>query len=320
MAGTQDQAEHFRAAGAGGVHLPHLAPAAHHHHPVGDREHVLEIVADDDHRDAALADAADQLQGIARLLRAEGGGGFVHHQDLQIRIQDRPGDGHRLALAAGQAVGGRIEVLELDAGILAQDPLRLRPHGAVVEQAEAEAVMHPLAAEEHVGRGRELVDQPEILVEGVDPGAYGIPPAGDLPPHAIDPDLAAVRLVDAGQDLDQGGLAGPVVADDGEHLAVPQVQIDLGDRQQPAERLADPVHGKEGWSVGQQALPRNALRGVHPRGPHDIPCPQGPPRLVGDASGSRHRRQIRIKSGPGRCAGRGRQRRGRRRPPPRIPR
>ena len=43
--------------------------------------------------------------------------------------------------------------------------------------------------------------------------------AGEADRLAVESHLAGVRLVDAGDDLHQRGLARPVLADDGEHLA-----------------------------------------------------------------------------------------------------
>jgi hypothetical protein len=64
-----DQAEDVAVAGLGGRHGAGVPPAAHHHHPLGDREHVLEV--DQDHGDALRTQAADQGQRVARLLRPE---------------------------------------------------------------------------------------------------------------------------------------------------------------------------------------------------------------------------------------------------------
>ena len=46
--------------------------------------------------------------------------------------------------------------------------------------------------------------------------------------RAIDEDLALVGLVQAGHDLDEGGLAGAVLAHQGMHLAGAHVEADVG--------------------------------------------------------------------------------------------
>ena len=45
--------------------------------------------------------------------------------------------------------------------------------------------------------------------------------------------------MDAGEDLDEGGLAGAVVADEGDHLAGVDPEVDVGERLDGAEALAD---------------------------------------------------------------------------------
>ena len=62
-------------------------------------------------------------------------------------------------------------------------------------------------------------------------------------------DLAGVGDQRAGQALDQGGLAGAVVADDGEHLARVQVEVDAVETDDPAEGLDQPARGSTGASA-----------------------------------------------------------------------
>ena len=52
--------------------------------------------------------------------------------------------------------------------------------------------------------------------------------------------LAAVGVVDAGDDLDQRRLAGAVVADDGMHLTAAQLEARIGEGDDLAEMLLDP--------------------------------------------------------------------------------
>ena len=54
---------------------------------------------------------------------------------------------------------------------------------------------------------------------------------------AAQADLAGVRAVHAGQDLDQGRLAGTVLAQQRVHLAGPDVEIDIVERQRAGEPL-----------------------------------------------------------------------------------
>ena len=84
-------------------------------------------------------------------------------------------------------------------------------------------------------------------------------PEGDL--LAGHEDAAGVGLVEAAEDLDQGRLAGAVVADQPEHLAPVQVQVDVGQGGDPAEALDD-VLDPEGLAGGggHEILPARRSR------------------------------------------------------------
>src|SRR5919109_1230489 len=76
---------------------------------------------------------------------------------------------------------------------------------------------------------------------------------------AVDVDPAGVGLVEAADDLDEGRLAGAVVADQPEHLAAAQAQVDVGQGGDAAEALGD-VLDLEGLAAavavaGHQVLP-----------------------------------------------------------------
>ena len=72
----------------------------------------------------------------------------------------------------------------------------------------------------------------ELEAAGVlEGGRQAGPPGGQVDVGqvgAVDGDPAAGRLVHPGQQLDQRGLAGAVVADDGHHRAGRQPQVDVG--------------------------------------------------------------------------------------------
>jgi hypothetical protein len=114
-----------------------------------------------------------------------------------------------------------------------EDFLRLLRHRRVVEDAEyAEAPPRPLAAEEDVGGDVEVLGEGQVLVDRLDPlgeGVHRVLDRDGLPVHEY---LPLVGGVDAGDHLDEGGLPGAVVAEDGEDLP-------------PAQAEGYPVHGGE---------------------------------------------------------------------------
>jgi len=81
-----------------------------------------------------------------------------------------------------------------------------------------------LAAGEEVAGGVEVVEQREVLVDGLDPEVARVVRRVDVDRLPVDHDLAVVGPHDAGEHLDQGRLAGAVVAKQRQHLAAAQIE------------------------------------------------------------------------------------------------
>ena len=96
-----------------------------------------------------------------------------------------------------------------------------------------------LAIEEHVVVHGQTRHEREVLEDGVDAERARVRHRLELHLLAVDEDPAGVGLVKAGQDLDQGRFPGAVVADQTEHLAVPETERDVLERRHDAEALAD---------------------------------------------------------------------------------
>ena len=92
-------------------------------------------------------------------------------------------------------------------------------HGAVVEDRTGPILAAHLAAEEDVGGGGEVVAEREVLVDDLDAVAAGVerPVQDDL--AAVHPHAARGWAEVAGDHLDQGRLAGAVVAHQPDDLA-----------------------------------------------------------------------------------------------------
>jgi hypothetical protein len=60
------------------------------------------------------------------------------------------------------------------------------------------------------------------------------------------PDFTSVGLVDAGDNFDQGGLTGPVLAQQGMHFAGPQVKRNISQGMYPGKTFADMLHFEDG--------------------------------------------------------------------------
>ena len=86
------------------------------------------------------------------------------------------------------------------------------------------------------------VDQVQLLVDGGDTEPEGGLRVGQPDLFAAPADLPLVRLVCTGQHLDQGGLAGTVLAQQTVHLSRGDIEIDAVQRADTGEALDDAVH------------------------------------------------------------------------------
>ena len=84
-----------------GLTMSDDAAVIHDADPVGQVEHVVDVVADQEDADAVRLQLADEVVDLRRLGRAERRRRLVHDQDPGVEI-DRPRDRDRLALAARQ--------------------------------------------------------------------------------------------------------------------------------------------------------------------------------------------------------------------------
>src|SRR6185295_10800749 len=97
-----------------------------------------------------------------------------------------------------------------------------RPHGGIeflaVDQLQ-KAARERLASNEDVGGGIEIIEEVELLMHEGDAGLDGVTDGERTALGTIDADHAGGRLDDAAEDVHQGRLAGPVLADQPDYLA-----------------------------------------------------------------------------------------------------
>src|SRR6187402_1366356 len=171
------------------------------------------VVGDHHHRLAELVHRlAQQPQDVGARLRVEVAGRLVGEDDRLLADQ-RPGDGDALLLAAGE-LGGAVgaAVLEADGADQLVDPLlvglaagdRERQHQVLLGGEDREQV-------------EELEDEAELVAAQL--GQLAVVEAGDV--NAVELDPAGGWLVEAGEDVHQGRLAGARRAHDrGEAVAL----------------------------------------------------------------------------------------------------
>src|SRR6266536_4611056 len=226
-------------------------PQAQHGDPVRHGEDLGQVVADHDDRQALAADLADQLEHHRRLAHAERRRRLVHDHDARAP-RDRARDRDRLPLAARE-VGDRL-VDRLDADLEpAHLLLRAPAHRSLVEEAEPSErrLQILLAAPEKVLRGVEVRGKGEILVDRLDAEPPCLARVRDGERLALEPELAAVCVVDPRDDLDQRRLAGAVVADDRVHLVVGEREVPVAKRDEAAEVLLDSLRLEQRLLVGR---------------------------------------------------------------------
>src|SRR4029453_8763108 len=222
----------------------------HHADPVGQVVHVVDVVADQEDPEPFLPQLPDEISDLLGLGRPERGGRLVHDQDARVEV-DGPRDRDRLTLPTGERGDRHDEVLELRV----EPPHELSGgvlHRAVIQVAEPR---RELAAEEHVARRVDVVRQCEGLIDGLDRERLRVARMRDRHGLALDQDLARVSRVRPRQRSDQGGLSGPVAADQPDHLAGIQVDghavhgVDAAERDPDVAQLDE----RRAGAVGHRA-------------------------------------------------------------------
>ncbi|MNB95412.1 hypothetical protein D3C75_425850 [compost metagenome] len=202
-------------------------------------ERLLLIVGDEDEGDAELALQGFQLElHLLAQLEVQRPQGFVQQQDARL-VDEGPGDGDALALAAGELA----RFAAADAGQAHQ--LQHLLHLAVAlrlghtpdHQAVADVVPHIHVGEEGV-----------VLEHGVEVAIIGWHPGAGL---AKQPDLPLARVLEARDHPQAGGLAGTARPQQGEEFSGRDLEGDVVDRLHLAIVAADPVklYGCHGTSL-----------------------------------------------------------------------
>ncbi|MOA07159.1 hypothetical protein D3C78_1268420 [compost metagenome] len=212
----------------------------------------------DEHRGQVdlLVQARQPAAQLLAHLGVEGAEGFVEQQDLRLHRQGAS-QGDALALAAGKlfrvAVGEPVQLhhvqqlVDLLGDLLLGRALALGLHA----QAEGNVVEHGHVAEQ----GVVLEHEADVAVAHV--------VLGDV--LAVEHDAAHVRGFQAGDDPQQGGLAAAGRAEQRHQLAAVDIQVDLVERLEGVEVLADVAdfnaHG--GYSSSAFDLRRDRRDSLH---------------------------------------------------------
>ena len=211
---------------------------AHDGDAVADLIDLVEEVRDEDDADAAVLELAHHAEELLDLGLVERRGGLVEDEDLAVHVHGaRDGDhllhGDRAAAELLLGAHGDAEVLQDLVGV----GVHLLPVGD----------LGVAAADVHVLSDGEVGAERDLLVHGGDAHVLRVLRGldGDRAVVALEVDVAAVLLVDAGQDLDERGLARAVLAHEGVDLARAKREVDVLQGLHAREVLADAPHLNE---------------------------------------------------------------------------
>jgi hypothetical protein len=206
-----------------GVEGGHVAAVAQDGAHVAVLADLGQPVGDEQHRPVALLPAAHDGEDPLGQVGGQGGGDLVQHQQLGVEDQG-PGQVEHAQEGQGDVADllVQVEPVQVHGGQLAADVGR-------VDAGEAEVLVDG-----------EVADQGRVLVDRGQPPGPGLGRAVQLHRLAVDRDRAAVVAEHAGEDLDQGRLAGAVGPEQGVHLARGHRQVD---RPQSDHRAKGLGHG-----------------------------------------------------------------------------
>src|SRR5918996_1757122 len=228
----------------------------------------LHVVLHEDGGDVALLENAhERVHDLELVLDAHATGGLVHEQELRLEGEGE-GDVQELAATLRQLVdlapGVRCEAEALEDVVRLVEPLppveRLPEGGAPAglgRQGEEEALQHSQARVELRDLERsgdaQLGDRARrepraVLAQEEEPSVVGAHVAGD--------------------DVEEGGLSGPVGPYDPDQLPAPELDVHAIGRPNRAERLGQIERGQD--RVSHRA-PRSAVARTWPRAPRKSP-------------------------------------------------
>ena len=218
-------------AGRGRVARPAVAE---HRHPIGEIEHLVEAMGHVDDGAVLLAQRADHCLDSLYLPVCEGRGRLVEYH--------HPGVAGQQAGHFDQLPLSHREVFDRGAGIqLPQAHLLQIGHGRPGQRPRRGCPPPSRVAQEDVVGDGEAGNQRELLLDDRDAGVLGLGRAPEVDLGTPQADRALVGRVHPGQDLDQCALARAVLADEGHHLSVADLEVGLVQGLYRAERLRQGV-------------------------------------------------------------------------------
>ena len=183
-----DQLVHGGVLQLGGADVPAVPE---HGHPVADAVNLLHTVRDIEDSHVALEQLVHHAEELLNLIGGQGGGGFVHDDDLGV-VRYRLGNFHDLPLTYAQVQHQSVRI-DIDLQIL-QNSFALLIPLPVVDHPPA---LEGLVAQEDVGGNGLVQQQVEFLVDNVDAQLLGLLGVLQMNLLPLVVNASAVRLVNA---------------------------------------------------------------------------------------------------------------------------
>ena len=211
--------------------------------PVGELQHLVEPMGNEDERGARLQRPHPRKQNVD--LRAlEHRGRFVeqNHEMAGGVLLERQGLGelHHLARGEAEIVGAHAWIdVHLDLFELTR---RGCIEGPPIDEAETRELR--LGAQIDVFADRQIGEQRLLLEHHADAFPVGVGGVLETGRFSGDHDLAGVGLIDAAENLHQRGFAGAVLADQSDDLSGSDLDRHGLERVDAGKALVDPDHRK----------------------------------------------------------------------------
>ena len=243
-------------------------PAANHGYRIGYGADFAEFMRDENNGSTLLLQAAHNLYQLVGFLRGEHRGGFIQDQDFRVAKQ-RLDNFHAL-------LGSHREVLDASIGIdVETETHRHLPYfftcRVQVQHADSFRPLHGFETQSHGLRHGKDRDQHEVLVHHPDPRCHRIGGVLEVHYFPVDADFAFFGLVQAVEDIHQGGFTRTVFPQQGVDLPRFHHQVNVVIRHQGAETLGDApqfqFHSCLSPTTSLSLRPHPPLRSGEPLGP-----------------------------------------------------
>ena len=233
--------------------LAHQLAITQHRDAVAQRIHLVQKVGDKQNRHALVAQLAQHPIKTLHFLVVQARCGFVQYQHLG-RDAQAAGDGHHLLhrhRVAGQRLGD-VNV-QVQPG---QQRAGFAVHAGPIDSPQTCRTLARVATGKNILGHRQVGAEVDLLVHRTDAQALRVQGGGGTDGLAIQAHFTLVGRVDAGQNLDKGGLARAVLAHEGMHFARKQAQVHAREGPHGTELLGHAgklQHGRSGiagrWCV-----------------------------------------------------------------------